>query len=121
MASTAGLRRSRESRARPQVRVKGFIGRCPPSDEGTLLRRLAAVGFERVEAAPRSSVGRKRFSHSKDWDAFLGELGESQIHIRLRRGAHLEIRVTFAPRASFRRASKWISRLGLRGLEGRWT
>jgi hypothetical protein len=121
MASTAGPRHPRESRVRQQVRVKGFIGRSPRSDEGTLLRRLAGLGFERVEAAPRSSVGRKRFSHSKDWDTFIGKLGESQVQIRLRRGTHLEIRVTFAPRSSFRRASKWISRLGLRGLEGRWT
>jgi len=120
MASTAGPRTPRDPRSRPQVRVKGFIGRCPTSAEGTLLRRLAGLGFERIEGAQHSFRGRDRFPHSKERDAFLGQLGETQVHIRLRKGASMELRVTFAPRASLRRASKLIYRLGLRGLEGRW-
>lgn len=121
LASTAGPRRNRDPRPRRQVRVKGFIGRCPTSDEGALFRRLAGLGFERVEGAQRSSPGPNRFAHFKERDAFLGKLGESRVHIRLRKGAAMELRVTFTPRASFRRASKLISRLNLRGLEGRWT
>jgi len=121
MASTAGPRPRRDPRSGRQVRVKSFIGRCPTSAAGTLLRRLARLGFERVESALRSSPGRNGLPPSKERDAFLGKLGETRVHIRLRKGASMELRVTFAPRASFRRASKLISRLGLRGLEGRWT
>ena len=66
-------------------------------------------------------VGRLRHPSAVQSAAFRGRVGESAIAIRLRRGAELEIHVSFAPRVSYRRASKFLSRLGLRGLEGTWT
>ena len=121
MASTAGPRPPRDPRSRRQVRVKSFSGRCPSSAEDPLFRRLNRLGFQRIEGAMRSPPGRQGLAHSREWNAFLGKLGETQVHIRLRKGATLEFRVTFTPRASFRRASKLISRLDVRGLEGTWT
>lgn len=121
MASTAGPKPRRGSRSRRQVRVKVFTGRCATSSEGKLLRRLVALGFERVAAGQRSSSARGRFAHSADPNVFLGKLGESRVHIHLQKGALLELRATFSPRVSFRHASKLLSRLGLRGLKGIWT
>jgi len=121
MASTAGPKPPRGSRSRRQIRVKGFTGRCATSSEGKLLRRLVALGFERVAGNQRSSPARGRFAHSVDSDVFVGALGESRVHIHLQKGALLELRATFSPRVSFRQATKLLSRLGLRGLRGIWS
>jgi len=51
----------------------------------------------------------------------VGNLGGIEVRVRLRKDAVLELRLAFVPRLSFRRASKFLSRLGIRGLEGTWT
>ena len=51
----------------------------------------------------------------------LGPFGGIEVRVRLRKDAVLELRLAFVPRLSFRRASKFLSRLGIRGLEGTWT
>ncbi len=62
-----------------------------------------------------------RHADSVEPNAFRGRLGDTQVHIRLRKGATLPLRVTFTPRVSSRRASKLLARLRVRGLEGTWT
>jgi len=121
MVSTAGPRSRRGPPSRRQVRVKGFVGRCPTSAEARLRHRLEGLGFERAEAAWHGPAIFARHPSAVQSAAFRGRVGESAIAIRLRRGAELEIHVSFAPRVSYRRASKFLSRLGLRGLEGTWT
>ena len=102
--------------------MKSFVGRCPASAEGRLLRRLAGLGFERVEGDfLHFPPVLTRLTHSAEPEAFLGKLGDTRVHIRLRKGAALELRVTFTPRVSPRRASKLLSRLRVRALEGTWT
>lgn len=87
-----------------------------------MLRRLAVLGFERFEGEfLHFPLALTRRTRSEQSEAFLGKLGDARVHIRLRKGAALEIRVTFAPRVSSRRASKFLSRLGVRALEGTWT
>jgi len=120
MASTAGPRR-RASASRRQARVKGFVGHCPTSAEKRLLRRLAGLGFEPDESSSRFPAIFAHLPHSADSRSFQGNLGGTQVHLRLRKDAALELRLAFVPRLSFRRASKFLSRLGLRGLEGTWT
>jgi hypothetical protein len=87
-----------------------------------LLRRLAGLGFERVGGDflhfPPVLTRRK---HSAESEAFHGKLGDTRVHIRLRKGAAIELRVSFTPRVSSRRASKFLSKLGIRALEGTWT
>ncbi|MGI0149490.1 MAG: hypothetical protein ACREDF_08175 [Thermoplasmata archaeon] len=121
MASTAGPSPPREPRARRQVRVKGFIGECPTSAEGRLLRRLSKLGFEPAEKAHRLPPLLTRLTHPKEPSSFSGKLGLTRVHIRLRKGTALSLRLTFTPRVSQRLASKLIYRLGLRNFEGTWT
>jgi len=122
LASTAGPSPRREPRSARQIRVKSFVGRCPTAAEGRLLRRLAELGFERTEG-PFSQLPLKvmRRMRPTDREAFLGKLGDVRVHILLRKGATLRLRITFAPRVSSHRASKFLSRLGVRSLEGTWT
>jgi hypothetical protein len=120
MASTAGPRR-RRSASRRQARVKGFVGRCPMSEEKRLLRRLAGIGFEPTESTSRFPALLAHLPHSAASRSFLKIVGGTQVHIRLRKNRGLELRVAFVPRLSFRRAFKLLSRIGLRGLEGTWT
>src|SRR2546430_490495 len=120
MASTAGPRR-RGSASRRQARVKGFVGRSPTSAEQGLLRRLAGPGFEPDESVSHFPAILVHLPHAADSRSFRGNLGGTQVHVRLRKDAVLELRLAFVPRLSFRRASKFLSRLGLRGLEGTWT
>lgn len=102
--------------------MKGFLGRCPASGEGKLLRRLAGLGFERVGGDFLNFPPvLTRLTRSPEPDSFFGKLGDTRVHIRLRKGATLELRVTFTPRVSSRRASKLLSRLRVRALEGTWT
>ncbi|TLZ67965.1 MAG: hypothetical protein E6K12_02785 [Methanobacteriota archaeon] len=120
MASTAGPRR-RGSASRRQARVKGFVGHCPTSAEQRLLRRLAGLGFEPDESVSHFPAILAHLPHSADSRLFVGNLGGIEVRVRLRKDAVLELRLAFVPRLSFRRASKFLSRLGIRGLEGTWT
>jgi hypothetical protein len=101
--------------------VKGFVGRSPASAESKLLRRLALLRFEPDPEGERIPAVWARFRHSAEARAFRGKLGETRVWLRLAKGRDLELRLTFTPRVSFRRASKLIARLGVRGLEGAWT
>ena len=120
MASTAGPRRGGSS-SRRQVRVKGFVGECPMSAEPRLVRRLAALGFEPAERPFRFPGLFAHLPRAADTRSFRGNLAGTQVHLHLREDTVLEMRVAFVPRLSFRRAFKFISRLGVRGLEGTWT
>ena len=120
MASTAGPRR-RGSSSRRQVRVKGFVGECPMSAEQRLVRRLAGLGFEPAESPFRFPGLFAHLPRAADTRSFQGNLAGTQVHLHLRKDTVLELRIAFVPRLSFRRASKFISRLGVRGLEGTWT
>ena len=53
LASTAGPGSRRASRSRRRLHVKGFVGHCPTSAEGKLLRRLAEFGFAEAAGAHR--------------------------------------------------------------------
>ena len=121
MVSTAGPRSRRGPPSRRQVRVKGFVGRCPTSSEARLRHRLEGLGFEPAEGVRHVPAIFARHPSAVQGAAFRGKVGQCAIAIRLRKGAELEIHVSFAPRVSYRRASKFLSRLGLRGLEGTWT
>jgi len=103
------------------VGVKGFVGECPTSAEQRLVRRLAGLGFEPAESPFRFPGLFAHLARSADTQSFRGSLGGIQVHLHLRKDTVLELRVAFVPRLSFRRASKFISRLGVRGLEGTWT
>ncbi|TMA02651.1 MAG: hypothetical protein E6J92_04420 [Methanobacteriota archaeon] len=120
MASTAGPRR-RGSSSRRRVRVKGFVGECPMSAEQRLVRRLAGLGFEPAESPSRFPGLFAHPPRAADTRSFQGNLAGTQVHLHLRKDTVLELRIAFVPRLSFRRASKFISRLGVRGLEGTWT
>src|SRR5712692_4769381 len=95
LASTGGGRR-RESSSGRQSLVKGFLGSCPTAAKERLVGRLSGLGFERVKTdflhLPPVLT---RLVGSAEPEAFLGKLGDTQIHIRLRKGAALELRVTF--------------------------
>ena len=120
LASTAGPGSRRASRSRRRLHVKGFVGHCPTSAEGKLLRRLAEFGFAEAAGAHRFPPLFRWMAKSADAVSFLGNLGVTQVHIRLRKGAALQLHVAFVPVVSYRRASKFLLRLGLRGLEGTW-
>jgi hypothetical protein len=118
--SVAGPRQRAESVSRKQLRVRTFIGRCPTSMEGKLRRRLAALRFEPSEPGRNLPRGLGRFARATGPDVFLGKMGAIRIHGRLRKGEVLEVRATFSPHVPFRRASRLISRLGLRDVDGTW-
>jgi hypothetical protein len=119
-ASVGGPKRRGGSGSRKQLRVKTFVGRCPTSFEGRLRKRLAALGFESSDRGRNLPRGFARFAHATGNDAFLGKLGATRVHVRLRTGVVLELRATFSPPVTFRRASMLISRLGLRDVDGTW-
>lgn len=104
-----------------QARVKGFVGEFPISAEGKLLRRLSELGFEPAQPGHHLPAVLTHLTHAREPAAYGGRLGGTRIHIRLRKGATLELRVTFIPRVSSQRASKLLSRLGLHDVDGRWT
>ncbi len=120
LASTAGPGSRRASRVRRPLRVKGFVGHCPTSAEEKLLRRLAEFGFERAAVPTRIPTLFRWTTTPADAENFVGKLGETGVDLRLRRGAILQLHVAFVPAVSYRRASKFLSRFGLRGLEGTW-
>src|SRR5205809_4128062 len=120
MASTAGPRR-RGSSSRRRVRVKGFVGECPMSAEERLMRRLAGLGFEPAESPSRFPGLFAHLPHSADTRSFQGLLAGAQVLLHPLHDTVLELRIAFVPRLSFRPASKFISRLGVRGLDGTWT
>jgi hypothetical protein len=96
------------------------MGRCPTSIEGRLRKRLAALRFEPSEPGRDLPRGFARFAQATSPDVFLGKVGAIRVHVRLRKGALLEVRATFSPPVPFRRASRLISRLGLREIDGTW-
>src|SRR5439155_1424865 len=122
MVSTAGPRSRRRHPSRHQVRVKGFVGRCPTSSEARLRHRLEGLGFEPAEGVWHVAAIFARHPSAVQGAAFRGKVGQCAIAIRLRKGAELEIHVSFAPRVSYRRASKFLSHfhgdhfLGLPGM-----
>ena len=82
---------------------------------------MAGLGFERVEAEILPILpGLTRHARFAEPKAFLGKLGDTQVHIRLRKGAALELRVRFTPRVSSRRAFRLFSKLGVSELAGTW-
>src|SRR5438445_502750 len=82
---------------------------------------FAGLGFGPAESSLRFPGLFAGLPHAADTRSFQGNLGGTQVHLHLRKDTVLELRVAFLPRLSFRRASKFISRLGVRGLEGTWT
>ena len=83
LASTAGPGSRRASRSRRRLHVKGFVGHCPTSAEGKLLRRLAEFGFAEAAGAHRFPPFFRWMAKSADAVSFVGNLGETQVHIRL--------------------------------------
>lgn len=119
-ASTGG-RPHPESRAPRPSRVKGFDSHVPAAEEERLLAHMARLGFAPTRGRP-PSLPRwiPHLLHHATPQVFLGTISGTHLQIRLRKAARVEVRVTFTPKASFRKAWRLVARLGLDTSEGTW-
>ena len=108
LASTAGSKQSGASFQQRQPKMGGFVGRFPVTRQDRLLRRLERLGF------------RKKGGLRKSTAHFRGIWHDSLVEFRIRTGEELEVRTTFHPALSHRRASKFLAELGLDPASGEW-
>jgi hypothetical protein len=61
-----------------------------------------------------------RLAHRAAPEFFLRQTGGIRVRILLRKRSRIEIRVTFTPQVSLRKAWRLVSQLGLHPSEGSW-
>ncbi len=119
--ATTGGRRGPVMGPHRATHVKGFEVELPAAQESRLLARLARLGLGQLRDG-RVHIPHliTRLAHRAPPEIFAGRFGGARVEVRLRKGAHIEVRVGFVPPLVFRKASRFIGQLGLPESEGSW-
>ena len=101
--------------------VKGYEVELPVAQEPRLLARVARLGMGQLQDG-RTYLPHliTRLAHHAPPEVFVGRFGGARVEVRLRKGAHVEVRVGFVPPLVFRKASRFIEQLGLPESDGMW-